>query len=84
MTETKKDTEIQLQQIVTSVENIDVKIKALNEEKSFDFKQAKSIGFDTKALKQIIALRKLETEQRIELEGLVEVYKDALGMLNKK
>jgi uncharacterized protein (UPF0335 family) len=43
--------------------------------------EAKSLGFDTKALKHIMKLRKMATADRIDFENDVEIYKAAIGML---
>lgn len=63
------------------------RIERLAEEKqniSDDIKdvyiEAKSAGFDTKAMKRVIALRKKEKAERDAEEAMVEVYKDALGL----
>ena len=63
------------------------RIERLAEEKqnlSDDIKdvyiEAKSAGFDTKAMKQIIRLRKKEKAEREAEEAMVELYKDALGL----
>lgn len=44
------------------------------------FLEAKAAGFDTKAMKQIIKLRKLEKAEREAEEAMVELYKEALGL----
>lgn len=41
---------------------------------------AKSSGFDTKVMRNIVKLRKIEIEKRRELEELEELYKSAIGM----
>ncbi len=43
--------------------------------------KAKAFGFDTKAMRRIISLRKMDVDKTIELEYLTETYKEALGML---
>ena len=40
--------------------------------------EAKSAGFDAKALRQVVRLRKLEPSERQEQEHLLEVYRRAL------
>lgn len=64
------------------------RIERLEEEKaniSADIKdvyaQAKSQGFDTKTVRQIVKLRKMSQEERDEQEALLDIYKAALGML---
>ncbi len=42
--------------------------------------EAKTTGFDTEALREIIRLRKIPSAQRIELERTISIYKQALGM----
>lgn len=43
--------------------------------------EAKSQGFDVKALTAIIRLRKLDAAERQEQEAILETYMAALGML---
>lgn len=44
------------------------------------FAEAKSQGFDTKIMRQVIKLRKMEDHDRREQEELVDLYLQALGM----
>lgn len=44
------------------------------------FAEAKGNGYDMKALKEILKLRKLEPQDREEQEYMIDVYKRALGM----
>lgn len=44
------------------------------------YSEAKGTGFDTKVLRQIIKLRKMETSARQEQEEILDVYKRTLGM----
>ncbi len=64
------------------------RIERLEEEKAgiaADIKEvyaeAKGTGFDVKIVRQIIRLRKMETEDRREQEELLDLYKRALGMI---
>ena len=45
-----------------------------------DLKEAKGAGFDTKTIRQIVRLRKLEPTERIEQEQLLEIYRSAVGI----
>ena len=47
------------------------------------FAEAKGTGFDTKALRQILAIRKQDADQRAEQEAIVDLYLQALGMLGE-
>jgi uncharacterized protein (UPF0335 family) len=44
------------------------------------FAEAKSNGFDVKAMRQILKLRKMKTNERTEAEYMLDLYKRALGM----
>lgn len=44
--------------------------------------EAKSRGFDTKAMREIIKLRKMDPQDRREREAILDTYKAALGMLD--
>lgn len=44
------------------------------------FAEAKMHGFDTKAMRQVIKLRALDTATRQEQETILELYSHALGM----
>lgn len=63
------------------------RIERLEEEKAglaTDIKdiyaEAKSTGFDVKAIRTIVKLRKMEDEKRAEAEAILETYKAAIGM----
>lgn len=44
------------------------------------YKEAKSIGFDTKILRKVVSLRRKDPQEIENEEALVETYKNALGM----
>jgi uncharacterized protein (UPF0335 family) len=44
------------------------------------YSEAKGQGYDTKILKQIIRLRRMEKDARDEEEALLDTYKAALGL----
>ena len=43
--------------------------------------EAKALGYDTKALRTVVKLRKQDRQERQEQEVILEVYLDALGEL---
>ena len=45
------------------------------------YAEAKSTGYDTKTMRKIVALRKMDTEKRRESEELLELYKSAIGLV---
>ena len=42
--------------------------------------EAKSAGFDSKIMRQIVRLRRMDSAQRQEEEALLDTYQRALGM----
>lgn len=44
------------------------------------YAEAKAVGYDTKMMRKIIALRKMTPDDRREMEVILETYKAALGM----
>ena len=65
---------------VERVEHLNEEVKALQTDIKEIYEEAKSNGYDVKALKAIIALRKLDEDEREEAETVLDVYKAALGM----
>jgi len=44
------------------------------------YAEAKSTGFDPKIMRQVIRLRKMEDQARIEQQELLELYQSVLGI----
>lgn len=71
----------QLKSIVERIEHVEVEIKDLQTGRNEIYQEAKSAGLDSKALRTIIRLRKQSPDDRAEQEAILELYKQALGML---
>lgn len=71
----------QLKAIVERVERLEEEKKAISDDIKDVFAEAKANGFDVKALRTIIRLRKQDADERKEHEAILEVYMHALGML---
>ena len=69
-----------LRSIIERVERLEEEKKALSNDIKDIFSEAKSAGFDVKALRKLISLRKMEAQEREELDGILDVYMRALGM----
>ena len=63
---------------IDRIEHIDEELKALNEGKKEVFSEAKGVGFDVKALKEILRLRKQDKEDRDEQDSLLDLYLRAM------
>jgi uncharacterized protein (UPF0335 family) len=71
----------QIKSIVERIERLEEEKKALSDDIRDVYKQAKGNGYDVKALRSIIRMRKQDANERAEQEALVETYLHALGML---
>jgi uncharacterized protein (UPF0335 family) len=71
----------QLRSIIERVEKLEEEKKAISDDIKDVFGEAKVNGFDVKALRTIIRLRKMEATEREEQDAILETYMLALGML---
>ena len=71
----------QLKAVVERVERLEEEKKALADDIRDVYAEAKGHGFDVKALRVIVRLRKQDTDERKEQEAILETYMHALGML---
>lgn len=69
-----------LRAFVERIERLEEEKAALAADIREVYAEAKGTGFDTKTLRQVIRLRKLEANDRQEQEHLLDLYKQALGM----
>lgn len=71
----------QLRSIVERIEKLEEEKAAIGGDIRDVFAEAKGNGFDVKAIRTIIKLRKLETSEREEQETVLETYMRALKMV---
>jgi uncharacterized protein (UPF0335 family) len=72
----------QLKAFVERIERLEEEKKAIGDDIRDVYAEAKGTGFDVKALRAIVRLRKQDANERKEQEALIETYLHALGMLN--
>ena len=75
-----QSTKDQLKTIVARIENLEEEKAALSADIKNVYDEAKSNGFDVKALRAIIRLRKKGDDERTEEEMILATYMHALGM----
>ncbi|HAE28548.1 MULTISPECIES: DUF2312 domain-containing protein [Hyphomonas] len=68
-----------LRQTVAKIERLEEEKKEVAEQIKEIYAEAKSFGFDTKALRQVVRLRKIDKSDREEQEMMLETYLLALG-----
>ena len=70
-----------LKAFVERVERLEEEKKALTDDVRDVYAEAKANGFDVKALRTVVKLRKQDVNERKEQEAILETYMHALGML---
>ena len=71
-----------LKAFVERIEKLEEEKKAISDDVRDVYSEAKANGFDTKALRAIVRLRKEDADERREHEAVLETYMHALGMLS--
>jgi uncharacterized protein (UPF0335 family) len=72
----------QLKAFIERIERLEEEKKAIADDIKDVYAEAKGSGFDVKALRTIVRLRKQDPDERREEETILETYMHALGMLN--
>jgi uncharacterized protein (UPF0335 family) len=70
-----------LKSFIERIERLEEEKRALAEDIKEVYAEAKGTGFDTKIMRQLIKLRKMDKDDLDEQETLLDVYKRAIGML---
>ena len=71
----------QLKAFVERVERLEEEKKAIADDIRDVYAEAKGNGFDTKALRTVVRLRKQDKQEREEHEAILDTYMQALGMI---
>ncbi len=66
---------------IERVERLEEEKTVLMEDIKEVYAEAKGVGFDVKAMRKIVALRKMDSEKRQEMEAIIDLYKSAIGMI---
>ena len=70
----------ELRLLIERIERLEEEKKAIADDVKDVYGEAKSRGYDTKTMRSIVRLRKMEKHVRDEAEALLETYKTALGL----
>lgn len=70
----------QLRSFVERIERLNEEQAAIAADIKEVYAEAKGNGFDTKALRKLISLRKKDTAERQEEDAMIELYMHAMGM----
>ncbi len=70
-----------LKAFVERIERLEEEKKAIADDIRDVYAEAKGNGFDVKALRTVVRMRKQDSDERKEQEAILETYLHALGML---
>lgn len=70
----------QLRLFIERIERLEEEKKGIADDIRDVYTEAKSQGFDSKTMRAVVRLRKLEKHARDEMDALLETYRAALGL----
>jgi uncharacterized protein (UPF0335 family) len=73
----------QLKSFIERIERLEDEKRALGEDIKEVYAEAKGSGFDSKIMRQIIRIRRMDKEEHDEQETLLDLYKRALNMVRE-
>ena len=73
-------TDDRLRLLIERVERLEEEKKGIADDIRDVYAEAKAVGYDAKIMRQIVRLRKMNQDDRAEMEMLLDTYKAALGL----
>ncbi len=70
----------QLRLFIERIERLEEEKKGIADDIKDVYAEAKSTGFDPKTMRAVVRLRKMNRDDRQEMEALLDTYKAALGL----
>lgn len=70
----------QLRLFIERIERLEEEKKAMSDDIKDVYAEAKSNGYDTKTMRVMVRLRRMEKHHRDEAEAMIEAYAAALGL----
>ncbi len=71
----------QVRALIERIERLEEEKKAISEDIKEVYGEAKGTGFDVKAIRQIVRIRKMDASDRMEQEAILDTYMHSLGMV---
>ena len=69
-----------LKSFIERIERLEEEKSALMEDIREVYGEAKSVGFDSKIMRKVVTLRRMDSDQRREEEEILDLYKVAVGL----
>ncbi|TDT96546.1 MULTISPECIES: DUF2312 domain-containing protein [Azorhizobium] len=70
----------ELRQFVERIERLEEEKKAIADDIKDVYAELKARGFDSKAVRKIVQIRRQDAQERQEQEAILELYMQALGL----
>ncbi len=74
-------TDDRLLKLIERVERLEEEKKGISDDIKDVWGEAKAIGYDTKVAREMVKLRKMDRETRLEWESMRDTYLTALGLV---
>lgn len=71
----------QLRAFIERVERLEEEKATIAEDIRSIYAEAKSVGFNTKTIRAVVRMRKMDAEKRQEEQAMLDLYLEALGMM---
>lgn len=71
----------QLRSFIERIERLEAEKQTIADDIKDVYGEAKGTGFDTKILRKVISIRKMDRDERAEQEAILDTYLAALGMI---
>ena len=73
-------TDDRLRLLIERIERLEEEKKGIADDIRDVYAEAKAVGYDPKIMRQVVRLRKMDTNDRVEQETILDTYKAALGI----
>ncbi|MXP48178.1 DUF2312 domain-containing protein [Altererythrobacter luteolus] len=73
-------TDDRLRLLIERIERLEEEKKGIADDIRDVYAEAKAVGYDPKIMRQVVRLRKMEPNDRSEMEMVLDTYKAALGL----
>jgi uncharacterized protein (UPF0335 family) len=70
----------ELRLLIERIERLEEEKKAIADDVKDVYAEGKARGYDTKTMRSVVRLRKMEQQARQEQDALLETYRAALGL----
>jgi uncharacterized protein (UPF0335 family) len=70
----------QLRQYIERIERLEEELDGIKGDRKDVYAEVKAVGYDTKAVRKIVRIRKMDPTQRQIDEAVEETYRAALGL----